>query len=86
MAEPVDILNPLVAEMLKSEGEVFQEFGVDYFLVGALARDIRLAAHENYTAKRRTKDVDIAVLLDDEEEFHAIKDALIATEIFGKAL
>lgn len=71
--------------MLKTMGEVFQEFGVDYYLVGALARDIRLAAHENYAAKRRTKDVDIAVLLDDEEEFYAIKDALIATGDFQQS-
>ena len=85
MAEPVDILNPLVAEMLKTMGTVFQKFGVDYYLVGALARDIRLSAHEDYAAKRRTKDVDIAVLLDDEEEFYAIKDALIATGDFQQS-
>jgi predicted nucleotidyltransferase len=53
--------------------------------VGALARDIRLSAHEDYAAKRRTKDVDIAVLLDDEDQFYAIKDALIATGNFQQS-
>ena len=85
MAEPVDILNRLVAEMLKTMGTVFQKFGVDYYLVGALARDIRLSTHENYAAKRRTKDVDIAVLLDDEKQFYAIKEALIATGDFKES-
>jgi len=85
LAEPVDILNPLVAEMLKTMGTVFQKFGVDYYLVGALARDIRLSAHEDYAAKRRTKDVDIAVLLDDEKQFYAIKEALIATGDFKES-
>ena len=85
MAEPVDILNPLVAEMLKTMGTVFQKFGVDYYLVGALARDIRLSAYEDYAAKRRTKDVDIAVLLDDEKQFYTIKEALIATGDFKES-
>jgi predicted nucleotidyltransferase len=85
LAEPVDILNPLVAKMLKTMGNVFHDFGVDYYLVGALARDIRLSAHENYAAKRRTKDIDIAVLLDDEKQFYAIKEALTATGHFKES-
>jgi hypothetical protein len=36
-------------------GDIFREFGIDYYLVGALARDIRLSAHEDYTARRRTR-------------------------------
>src|SRR4051794_33233850 len=71
--------------MLKTIAGVFQKFGVDYYLVGALARDIHLSAHEDYTSKRRTKDVDIAVLLDDEKQFYAIKEALIATGDFQKS-
>ncbi len=82
MPEPIDILNPVIAEMLKAMENVFREFEVDFFLVGALARDIRLSAHENFTAKRRTNDVDIAILLDAEEKFYAIKAALVKTGYF----
>ena len=85
MTEPVDILHPSVAEMLKAMEIVFREFYVDYFLVGALARDIRLSAYKNYEAKRKTEDADIAVLLDGEEQFYAIKEALIGTGHFKES-
>jgi predicted nucleotidyltransferase len=85
LPEPVDILHPSVAEMLKAMENIFREFGLDYFLVGALARDIRLSSHKDFTAKRKTKDIDIAVMLDDEEQFYAIKDALVATGDFEES-
>ncbi len=82
MREPIDILNPLVAEMLKAMENVFREFGVDFFLVGAVARDIRLAVGDEFTASRTTNDVDIAILLTDEDHFNNLKNALIATKHF----
>lgn len=85
MTEPVDIFHPSVAGMLKVMEKIFREFGVDYYLVGALARDIRLSAHKDFAAKRKTKDIDIAVMLDDEERFYAIKDALVATGEFEES-
>jgi predicted nucleotidyltransferase len=85
LAEPVDILHPSVAVMLKAMENTFREFSLDYFLVGALARDIRLSAHKDFEAKRKTKDIDIAVMLDDEEQFYAIKDALLATGDFEES-
>lgn len=85
MPEPVDIFHPSVAGMLKAMEKIFRAFGVDYYLVGALARDIRLSAHKDFAAKRKTKDIDIAVMLDDEEQFYAIKDALVATGEFEES-
>ena len=85
MINPVDILHPLVAGMLKAMEKIFRNFGVDYFLVGALARDIRLSAHKDFAAKRKTNDIDIAVMLDDEEQFYAIKDTLVATGEFEES-
>lgn len=85
MTEPVNIVHPSIAEMLKAMEIVFREHSVDYFLVGALARDIRLAAGEEFTARRKTKDVDIAVLLDHEEKFYAIKEALVTTGDFEES-
>lgn len=75
----------MIAQMLKTMENIFREFGVDSFLVGALARDIRLSAHEKYTAIRRTNDVDIAILLDAEEKFYAIKEALVNTGYFEES-
>lgn len=63
MKQPIDLLNPLVAEMLKIMEAVFRAFEVDYYLVGAIARDISLSTQESLEAKRKTNDVDIAILL-----------------------
>jgi predicted nucleotidyltransferase len=85
LPEPIDILHPSVAEMLKTMESVLQKFNVDFFLVGAVARDIRLAAGEEFKALRKTNDVDIAILLDEENQFYAIKDALLATGHFEES-
>lgn len=85
MTEPIDLLDPSIAEMLKTMETVFGEFGIDFFLVGAVARDIRLAVGQEFKALRKTKDVDIAILLNTEEEFYAIKAALVATGHFEES-
>lgn len=85
MKQPIDLLNPLVAEMLKIMETVFRTYKVDYYLVGAIARDISLSTQEGFGAKRKTNDVDIAILLDNEKEFYAIKEALVATNLFEES-
>lgn len=40
------ILLPLVAEMLTEMSTVCTKFGIDFYLVGAIARDIHLFANE----------------------------------------
>jgi predicted nucleotidyltransferase len=82
LAEPINLLDPAIAEMLKTMEGVLRAFGIDYFLVGAVARDIRLAAGEQWKALRKTKDIDIAVLMDSEDQFYAVKEALVATGNF----
>ena len=77
-----DILNPAVLEMLTVFERVLKETGIDFYLVGAVARDIRLSGNSEYTPARKTKDVDIAVLIADQTEFYKAKDALIATGEF----
>lgn len=78
-----DPIHPLVAELLKDLGKVLREFDVDFFLVGAIARDIRLGAHEQFRATRRTNDVDMAILMGSEDQFHNVKEALLATGDFA---
>jgi hypothetical protein len=43
LKQTIDLLNPLVAEMLKIMETVFRTYKVDYYLVGAIARDISLS-------------------------------------------
>ena len=82
MADATNILHPDIADMLKKMENIFSRFGVDFYLVGAVARDIHLSGKEQFAAKRKTRDVDLAVMIADEEQFYAIKDALTATGEF----
>jgi predicted nucleotidyltransferase len=56
---------------------------LDFFIIGATARDIVMECVHNIKAPRITKDIDIAVCLADWNEFRALADELAAT---GKLL
>lgn len=53
--------NGQLTEMLELFGKVVKQFEIDFFLVGAIARDIKLSADPNFASQRLTKDVDILV-------------------------
>ena len=55
---------------------------VDFFVVGATARDILMQHLYNVTAPRMTKDIDIAVCVANWGEYLALIDALLATDKF----
>jgi predicted nucleotidyltransferase len=76
------ILLPLVAEMLSVMSSVCTKFGIDFYLVGAIARDIHLSAHDELTSKRRTQDIDLAITISDQGQYNRIKASLIATGLF----
>ncbi|GAA4203961.1 hypothetical protein GCM10022289_21020 [Pedobacter jeongneungensis] len=76
------ILLPLVSEMLREMSTICAKFDIDFYLVGAIARDIHLSANEELLSKRGTKDVDLAITISDEGQYNQIKNALIATGIF----
>lgn len=74
--------NGPVREMLAAFADVLQQLDIDFFLVGATARDIRLSAGPGYTPKRATRDIDIAIMLTSEEQFYQVKEALLTTGDF----
>lgn len=76
------MLLPLVAEMLTEMSTVCAKFGIDFYLVGAIARDIHLFANEELSSKRRTKDVDLAIAISDQGQYNQIKTSLIETGFF----
>jgi predicted nucleotidyltransferase len=76
------IPNPVIVNMLKEMENVFQQHDVDFYIVGAVARDIQLASKPGYGAIRATEDVDLAILLASEEQFYQVKEALLATGSF----
>jgi len=76
------ILAPAIAEMLTDLEAVFSKFGIDFYLVGAVARDIHLSANEQLTSARGTKDVDLAITISDEGQYNQVKAALVETGQF----
>jgi predicted nucleotidyltransferase len=77
-----NIIDGMMLEALAALQPVFEQFNIDFYLVGAVARDIHLSANPALAPKRRTKDVDIAVMVADEGQFYAIKEALLQTGVF----
>lgn len=56
--------------------------GIDFYLIGAIARDIWLTALHNIEPGRITRDLDLAVLLASEEQYQSLRQRLIATGRF----
>ncbi|MEZ4960429.1 MAG: nucleotidyl transferase AbiEii/AbiGii toxin family protein [Saprospiraceae bacterium] len=73
------VTDEVVIELLKAVLPVLEAAGIDYFVVGAFARDVELLAkgHSNPPA-RKTKDIDLAVLVGSIEEYEALKASLAA--------
>lgn len=61
-----------------------KEFEIDFYLIGALARDFWMAAMSDFVIQRATRDVDIAVFVSNEEQYDAFKDYLIKHEDFSE--
>ncbi|MET3112687.1 putative nucleotidyltransferase [Pedobacter sp. CG_S7] len=76
------ILAPAIAEMLLDLQVVFSKFDIDFYLVGAIARDIHLSANEQLASARGTKDVDLAITISDEGQYNQVKAALVETGLF----
>lgn len=74
-----DLIEPVVLELLLDIEPVLQQFEIDFYVVGAIARDIQLGGFVN---TRKTKDVDIAIRVGDEAQFSGLKQALIETGNF----
>ena len=64
--------------VLQTLQNAFAELQIDYFVIGAVARDIWNA--ESGRTSRRTKDIDFAVFVGKRDEYEAIKQHLIKRE------
>lgn len=58
-SETID--NPLLIDLLRQLDRIFSKIGSDFFVIGATACDIILRVLANTSAKRKTKDLDIAI-------------------------
>lgn len=70
-------LNPVTQAVLVSLQEVAKDFEVEYFVIGATARDILMAHVFGIDPWRGTRDVDFAVAVENWIQFDSIKQALV---------
>lgn len=73
---------PEIAEMLLALERGFQKFGIDFYLVGAVARDVWMSGIHKIAPRRVTGDIDFAVLINDHGTYEALKEYLITSEGF----
>lgn len=73
--------DPSLSQMLAALERGFSHFGIDFYLVGAVARDIHIGYHK-LPAKRATDDIDFAVLIRDEKKYKELREFLIEKEGF----
>ncbi len=77
------ITDEVVIELLRSVVPVLEALSIDYFAVGAFARDVELLAKgHTEPPSRKTKDIDLAVMVGSLEEYDALKAAIAALPEF----
>lgn len=74
--------SPELSAMLESLEKGFQQFGIDYYLVGAVSRDVWLSGIHNIAPKRTTGDVDFAIFINEKGVYEKLKTYLIREEGF----
>lgn len=60
----------------------FKIFSTDFYLVGAVARDVWMSGINKIPPRRTTGDIDFAVLINDEGTYEVLKEYLVNTEGF----
>ena len=73
---------PAILDLLAALERGFQIFKIDFYLVGAVARDVWMQGIHKLPAERTTKDIDFAVLINDKGLYEALKKYLIDEEGF----
>lgn len=72
------INNPLLIDLLRQLNRTFSKIGSNFFVIGATARDMILRVLANTSARRKTKDLDIAIAVTGWDKYNEICQALIA--------
>jgi predicted nucleotidyltransferase len=71
-----------MGEMLQALERGFSRFNIDFYLVGAVARDVWMRAINDITPKRTTGDIDFAVLINQKGKYEELKEYLVEKEGF----
>ena len=76
--------NPELKGILQALNTFFQSKEIDFYIVGATARDILLTNLYGLIPERKTMDIDIAIAISNWEEFEIIERELPQREYFEK--
>ena len=77
--------DPDMPELLKTLANYFRSQGIEFYIVGAAARDIVLTMIHNRKTRRKTNDLDIAIMIRDWETFEGIDSSLCDLPGFTKS-
>lgn len=69
-------------EILEALERGFSKFGIDFYLVGATARDVWMRGVHDKPPKRATSDIDFGIMIKDSYVFDELKNYLIEEEGF----
>ncbi|WP_341838615.1 nucleotidyl transferase AbiEii/AbiGii toxin family protein [Chitinophaga pollutisoli] len=75
-------LRPELADMLQALERGFKKFEIDFYLVGAVSRNVWMSGINNISPRRATRDIDFAVFINDKGIYEAIKEYFISEEDF----
>lgn len=73
---------PDVTAMLAALERGLLLFGIDFYLVGAVARDVWMSGIHRIAPRRTTGDIDFAVFINEKGTYESLKNYLIETEGF----
>ena len=73
----IDLQNDLLANTLQALVSCYRQIGAELYVVGAAARDLSLRLLEVQNAPRRTLDLDVAVLLQDWQQYERLTEILL---------
>lgn len=72
-------LSPMLTALEKG----FEKFGIDFYLVGAVARDLWLTAINDIRPSRITGDIDFAVFINNRDTYNHLREYLIKDQGFA---
>ena len=73
---------PEITDMLSALQRGLEKFDIDFYLVGAVARDVWMQGINKIAPRRTTGDIDFAVLINDKGTYEALKEYLTIAEGF----
>ena len=74
---------PHISEVLYALERGLNKYNIDFYLVGAVARDVWMSAINGIPPTRITGDIDFAIFIDDRGTYEKLRNYLINTEGFS---